>query len=507
MRNLYLRLMVLTGLIILAGFSLGAISTIQVLASAEIGYAVHLPVIFKKDFDLKVTSVKVIQGITLSDNYSVLVANRDTLVRVFVGTGSGKNVKGVSARLCGYNSQGNLLECKQPDNAPILAPSIESNLARTINFRLPKEWVKPGYAYHVMIDPDHKVNESNRINNRFPGQGSQPFNFEFAPVLNVIVLPVRYQPFPTDNIYFPETLDLNYLTWMVEKVLPVPTATYETHFPYSYFPPTRDRNLDDSTGAGWLQLLLELTTIHNLEDPTGKINYYGVVNSYDAHGCSLGCITGVSNVSATGGFLTGVGWSGFGTGTNEASRTMVHELGHNFGRTHVTCTGIEPKPDIHYPYSQGSIGQWGLDVVEEVLYGPEIYADFMSYCSQVWTSDYTYWNIDHYRKTTSNQAVDIPQLRTLYISGYQTADGQIHLEPFYEQVSPFPGFSTGNFRAELVGERGEVLASIPFEIVEVADITGFAHFGFFVPALWEVHVSQPVPVLGNPEPIFPKEAQ
>jgi SanA protein len=26
-------------------------------------------------------------------------------------------------------------------------------------------------------------------------------------------------------------------------------------------------------------------------------------------------------------------------------------------------------------------------------------------------------------------------------------------------------------------------------------------------ALWEVHVSQPLPVLGNPEPIFPKEAQ
>jgi SanA protein len=26
-------------------------------------------------------------------------------------------------------------------------------------------------------------------------------------------------------------------------------------------------------------------------------------------------------------------------------------------------------------------------------------------------------------------------------------------------------------------------------------------------ALWEVHVSQPIPVLGNPEPIFPKEAQ
>jgi vancomycin permeability regulator SanA len=26
-------------------------------------------------------------------------------------------------------------------------------------------------------------------------------------------------------------------------------------------------------------------------------------------------------------------------------------------------------------------------------------------------------------------------------------------------------------------------------------------------ALWEIHISQPEPILGNPEPIFPQEAQ
>jgi len=479
----YRNLVVLIGLITLAGFFLGGFSTSQASASINIEHAIHLPIVFKKDFDLIVADVQVIQGTTVSESYSVHIADRDTFVRVFVGTGSGKKVTGVSGGLCGYDAQGSQLGCIEPQNDPIVAPSTESNIEGTINFKLPFDWVKPGYAYHVILDPDNVIHESNRTNNRFPIQGIQPFNFTVAPALNMIVLPVIYKPFPTDNTFLPEIGNLAYLTWMPTKVLPIPVATYQIHIPYFYFPTTSELNLDNSTGAGWLQLLLELTSIHNLEDPTGTLNYYGVVNSFDAHGCDYGCISGVSNLGATGGLLTGVGWSGYGAGTNEASRTLVHELGHNFGRAHVNCSGIEPKPDLNYPYPGGSIGQWGLDVMEGILYDPEIFADYMSYCPDVWTSDYTYWNIYSYRKAELNQAVDPPQIRTLYISGYQTPDGQVHLEPIYEQVSPFTGFPTGNYRVEMLGDRGVVLASYPFRMIEVADITGSSNFGFFVPAI------------------------
>ena len=478
-----LSLALLFGLIILTGFFYGGYSTSPVFASENTEQVIHLPIVVKNDFDLQVTSVKVVQGTTVSGNYSVYIANRDTLVRVFVGTGSGKKIPGVTGKLCGYNAQGSLLGCIDPQNDPIIAPSSESNLNRTINFDLPSDWAKPGYAYHVMLDPDHMIHESNRTNNRFPSQGSQPFNFAVASALDLMVLPVRYKPFPTSNTYLPKIDNLGYLTWMPEKVLPIPSANYHNHIPYSYYPSTFEQNLNNSTGAGWLQLLLELTAIHNLEDPTGALNYYGVVNSFDAHGCVTSCISGVSNLGATGGLLTGVGWSGFGAGTDDASQTLVHELGHNFGRTHIQCYGNEPKPDIHYPYPGGAIGQWGLDVLEGILYDPAIYADYMSYCSDVWTSDYTYWNIYYYRKTVLNLAVDPSQTRTFYISGYQTPNGQVHLEPIYEQVSPFTGFPAGNYRIEMLGERGIVLASYTFRMVEVADIAGSSHFGFFVPAI------------------------
>jgi hypothetical protein len=139
----HISLFFLISLVTLAGFFWWDNSTTRVSASVNLEYVVHLPVIFKKDFDLKVTDVKVIQGITVSDPYSVFIANRDTEVRVFVGTGSGKKVKGVSAKLCGYNDQGEQLGCVQPENNPIVAPSFESNLAGTINFELPAEWAKP----------------------------------------------------------------------------------------------------------------------------------------------------------------------------------------------------------------------------------------------------------------------------------------------------------------------------------------------------------------------------
>jgi hypothetical protein len=107
----------------------------------------------------------------------------------------------------------------------------------------------------------------------------------------------------------------------------------------------------------------------------------------------------------------------------------------------------------------------------------------MSYCTDVWTSDYTYWNIYYYRKTRLDQAVSLPQSRTFYISGYQTADGQVYLAPIYEQVSTFTEIPAGNYRVEMLGDHGKVLASFPFRMVEVADIVGSAQFGFFVPAV------------------------
>lgn len=482
----YRALIKISGLVLLL-LVVGGLRCRQAALAAEPGAsqpAVFLPVVFKKNFDLQVNNVKVIQGTSASEDYAVYIAQRKTLVRVFIGTGSGQVVRNVTARLCGYSQDGAALGCLQAENS-VQAPSVESDLARTVNFELPAGWVQPGYAYHVDVDPSRVINESNRTNNRYPAQGTQPFLFTQAPALDIMILPVRYQPYPGTQIFRPETGDLTYLTELPEKVLPVPSVSYPIHSDYFYRPRSSEYNLDNPNGSGWYQLLHELTMVHNQEDPQGTYNYFGLVDSFGAHGCNpSGCITGISNVQATGGQLTAAGWSGYGPGTPEASRTLIHELGHNFGSAHVACTGTEPKPDADYPYENGLIGVWGVDIVEERLNSPEVYADFMSYCDDIWTSDYTYWHIDAYRRSAAaERQATSPATQAFYLGGYFSPGGAVHLDPVYEQMAPVTASKSGSFGMELLGEGGRILAVYAFEPVVSADVEGFSGFGFFVPSV------------------------
>jgi hypothetical protein len=87
----------------------------------------------------------------------------------------------------------------------------------------------------------------------------------------------------------------------------------------------------------------------------------------------------VANQGARGGVV----WSGDGSGSMLVSKTMTHELGHNFDRKHVLCEGSEDNIDKNYPYPDGTIGVYGLDVEEKKLIDPTTFFDFMSYCQPI----------------------------------------------------------------------------------------------------------------------------
>ena len=72
-------------------------------------------------------------------------------------------------------------------------------------------------------------------------------------------------------------------------------------------------------------------------------------------------------------------------------------------RQHVGIPGCNPSAlDKKYPYDEARVGSAGWDPLEKVLMSGEDHADFMSYCSPVWVSDYT-WSAIHERmnKVTS----------------------------------------------------------------------------------------------------------
>ena len=453
-------------------------------ASEALTPRAFLPLTLKTDIDLTVAAVKVIQATSASDSFAAHIAGRPALARVFVATSTGKSISGVTARLCGDDEVNTSLGCILPDNGSISAPSKENKLSRTLNFSLPTGWLRPGFSYHVDLDPQGSIHESDRTNNRYPATGTQPFDFVNAPVLKAVIVPVAYQPYASPQVYYPQSDDLDYLTSLPIKVFPIPAASYQTHTSYLYQPAEIQYNLDNLDGSGWSKLLEEITAIHNMEDPSGSQNYYGLVNSFDAHGCANGCITGVANLGRSGGYQTAVGWSGYGEASPAASETMVHELGHNFNRKHVLCLGSENDPDFSYPYPGGKIGQFGLDVATSTLYNPNSTFDIMSYCLSTWTSDYTYWNIFQFRQSAGLRVETSPSPEeAFYISGLISPVGQVTLGPVYRQAVELPGLVEGPYVLDLLGSGGQVLATHTFNPVEVADAPGYRLFGFFVPAI------------------------
>ena len=91
-------------------------------------------------------------------------------------------------------------------------------------------------------------------------------------------------------------------------------------------------------------------------------------------------------------------------GVRDASLTLVHELGHNYGRMHVGgCPGAS-FTDPAYPYAGGTIsdltaGHLGFNAYKRRLLPLWGTGDFMTYCSEKWPSPYT-WQAIYNRVST-----------------------------------------------------------------------------------------------------------
>ena len=165
-----------------------------------------------------------------------------------------------------------------------------------------------------------------------------------------------------------------------------------------------------------------------------------------------------------------------------AAATMVHELGHNFGRLHSRSCGAAGS-DANYPYANGAIGVYGYDVITGTLRAPST-LDIMGYCDDRWISDYNYMGILGFRAAQASvfAAGRIASQPGLLVWGRIGLSGPV-LEPAFEVNAPptYPS-AGGPHRVEILEASGRVLMSLPFRGDRTVDTrSDDDHFAFVIP--------------------------
>ena len=121
-----------------------------------------------------------------------------------------------------------------------------------------------------------------------------------------------------------------------------------------------------------------LTNLRNAESFPGDVHYLAIIPGFPANH------TGAS------------GWAISRRQIVEVLNgpAMAQEIGHDSGFPHHAPGCGAGDPDPNYPvydsYPSASIGEFGFDVIDSVVFDPAVTEDFMSYCPNPWVSPYVY---------------------------------------------------------------------------------------------------------------------
>ncbi|MFM2398171.1 MAG: hypothetical protein RL341_328, partial [Pseudomonadota bacterium] len=316
-----------------------------------------------------------VQSQSAGSQYQRLALGKETWVRAYVtSTTAGRNAPPV--RLTAYSGTTLLgsVDMTGPATLPQLAAgsappdAMRYDLTQTFRASLPVAWVASGLKVRVDVDP---ANASGLLTTQeaTPVTGS-------ATRLEVVMVPLvsgsNVPTMPTATQVLDE----------LSRALPIPRDQITVTFRAPYTIAATTDGVDSE--AEWQNTLSELDQLREMEAPT-KL-YYGLVRPVVSSGIAgIGYVNGVTSNSPS---LSSLGWD---ASRSSWSRTMVHELGHNFSRRHAPC-GSVASSDANYPYAGGVMPAVPLfDSNTDTVLTPGAGAertDVMGYCGGRWFSDY-----------------------------------------------------------------------------------------------------------------------
>jgi len=415
--------------------------------------------------NLQVAGVQLIQSTQRADGSVPMVSGRDALLRVFVtSTGGNQAQPSVRVRLFSGNSQVDSLTVAAP-GAQVPASVDTASLATSWNVLIPGARVISGMAIQAVVDPNDDVAESNETDNSWPGATPQAITVRNVPTFALRFVPVKQSVNGLTGAV--SNANQAALADPTRRMHPLGTTNVSVRATFTTDAPVLVSN--DSNGA-WSRILGEIYTLKTADGFSG--DYVGIVPATYGSG-----IAGLGYIGAP----AAIAWDK----ASSAPGVIAHELGHNFGRSHAPC-GNPGGPDPQYPYVNGSIGTWGLDLPAMDLKAPGTYKDLMSYCNPDWISDYNYLAVMNFRGTAPDMtptAGQRPVQDGLLVWG-RIRNGAVILEPaFRVRAAIRLPARPGPHRIEGYDVQGTRVFGVSFEGEEVADLPGAEerHFAFVLP--------------------------
>jgi hypothetical protein len=323
-----------------------------------------------------------------TERNAYMIRDRDTLVRLQHVVDDGWIPREITGVLHLVDAEGTELE-PRTRTFMVTGDSDPRDLGTEFYFSVLAEEAQPGLAYWVELLEASDVDASGLSE----GINTTPEGFELvgyeqtALEMKVVVVPIHYTYFNPPTLVELTEEDLLAINNDLLQNNPLQSVTLTVHEPYQY-----DNQI---TNLG--QLLNPMSALRGAEAAEPNVYYHALV---DVNGGGVNMVAGIaqltgdskaegsSRVAATCWFKQG------DTPPAGSTGTMVHEIGHNQGLSHVYCPNASTEaagPDPNYPHEDGKIGVYGFGIRSFQLYTPTGAHDYMTYCGNAWVSDWT-WN-------------------------------------------------------------------------------------------------------------------
>lgn len=443
--------------------------------------------------DLTVDAIEVTQSIQDLNNRVRLVAGKRTYVRVHVSSSDERfrsfatlevSGGGDSATLYPLNpSAGRIIVETAPDRAALNDAFL---------FQLPSSYTVGEVTLTTEVNPILSWRP-----NRYPEETSYSNNsesvtvrFEPVPEPGVVMYRATYQTETGGGTVLTHTTAITdaYQTrdWL-RRAFPVPDVWLATQ-PFDVPEVSTvdaDGNLEDIS-SGFLNTLLKGIRIHDLAHETyeglapgstSDLRYYFLVD--DDGGFLRGSAPFDGRVGAG---PTGDATWGWDTDGVYGDWYTGHELGHSYDRAHAEfCDAEGGSP---YPYANGRISPsltgddaifgfdigtapltYGVNEQETAIYGPNS-RDLMTYCSNIWMSDFTYHAIMDYLQPFPLAPEGEEQVtdRLLVLGYIDPEESETFLQPLFvlPDVEDLAPRIPGDYAIVLLDGAENELARYPF---------------------------------------------